>query len=84
MNDCERGAILAELDESGVGFTPTSLHRVQDIAHFVKRLFCVIIRTVSADTDMLAVNNIGDIIRPNYPLKIVINIHTTPPCEWRN
>jgi hypothetical protein len=28
LRDRERGAILAELDESGVGFTPTLLHRV--------------------------------------------------------
>jgi hypothetical protein len=42
------------------------------------------IRTVFADTDMVTVDNLLDVVRAHHALKIIIVIHTTPPCEWRN
>jgi hypothetical protein len=44
----------------------------------------LVIRTVFADTDAVTVDDLGDVIRAHHTLKIVIVVHPTPPCEWRN
>lgn len=44
----------------------------------------LVIRTVFAVTDAVTVDDLGDVIRAHHLLKIIIVIHTTPPCERRN
>jgi hypothetical protein len=42
------------------------------------------VRTVFAYTDAVTVDDFSDVIRAHNALKIIIVVHPTPPCEWRN
>jgi hypothetical protein len=39
----------------------------------------LVVRTVFANTDVVTVDDFGDVIRAHHTLKIIIVVHPTPP-----